>query len=137
MSKFKVGDIVTITNDCTGCKVGENYKIGYGYYHLGKSKELVAYDEKNMDRENVGGCSCQNNWSLAETINKTTTMKTLNTMMKKLLDKPTQTLVKADFINGDLELTEEGDAALMTLLFADKKDELVKMAEEKLKEEKD
>jgi len=59
----------------------------------------------------------------------------LNTMMKKLLDKNTQKLVKAGYINGDLELTREGNEALTAILFEQNKEELVKLAEEKLKEE--
>ena len=55
-------------------------------------------------------------------------------MMKKLLDKDTQTLVKAGFINGDLDLTGAGQHALNTVLFIEKKAELVKLAEEVLAE---
>ena len=60
----------------------------------------------------------------------------LNSMMKKLLDKATKTLVKADYINGDLQLTPKGKEALDTLVFEQHKETLVKMAEEDLKEEK-
>lgn len=67
---------------------------------------------------------------------KRTIMKTLNTMMKKLLDADTQTLVKAGYINGDLELTSEGRAALNTIVFQANKKELVAMAQEELDAEK-
>lgn len=63
-------------------------------------------------------------------------MKTLTTMMQKLLDAPTQTLVKAGYINGDLELTNEGNNALMAILFVANKDALVADAQTKLDAEK-
>lgn len=67
---------------------------------------------------------------------KGTIMKITN-LVKKLLDKDTQTLVKAGLINGDLQLTDEGTTELLSILFIEKKDELVKIAQEKLDEEKE
>lgn len=52
-------------------------------------------------------------------------MTKLTTMMKKLLDSDTQTLVKAGYINGDLEPTDTGNSALMTILFLANKPALV------------
>ena len=63
------------------------------------------------------------------------TMNKLKPMTKRLLDKDTQTLCKAGYINGDLELTENGRNALNTILFTANKAELVKMAQEELDEE--
>lgn len=63
-------------------------------------------------------------------------MKTLSNMTKKLLDADTQTLVKAGYINGDLNLTEEGEKVLLTIFFVANKTDLVTMATEKLAEEK-
>lgn len=62
-------------------------------------------------------------------------MKTVTTMMKKLLDADTQKLVKAGFVNGDLELTERGRAELTAILFTNYKKELVEVAKEVIKEE--
>lgn len=62
-------------------------------------------------------------------------MKTISNMMKKLLDADTQALVKAGYINGDLELTTEGGQALQMISFIANKAELVKMAQEKIIEE--
>lgn len=64
-------------------------------------------------------------------------MKKLGSMIKRVLDKETQTLYKADYLNGDLELTEKGKRELLGILYAEKKAELVKLAEEELKEEKE
>lgn len=66
---------------------------------------------------------------------KKTIMTKLNTMMKKLLDTDTQTLVKAGFINGDLELTSEGRNELWTLIFDQHKAALVEAAKAKIAEE--
>lgn len=66
---------------------------------------------------------------------KKSIMKKLNIMMKKLLDADTQSLVKAGYINGDLELTCEGKEALFTLMFDGLKADLVKLAVEKIAEE--
>ncbi len=64
-----------------------------------------------------------------------TIMQRVSNMMKKLLDADTQVLVKAGYINGDLELTDEGIIALETILFMENKKEMVKLANEKIAEE--
>ena len=66
-------------------------------------------------------------------IKQTTYMKITN-LVKKILDEDTRKLVKANFINGDLALTDEGVQELLGLLFLTNKDELVKIADEKIKE---
>lgn len=63
---------------------------------------------------------------------KTNKMTTIGNMMKRLLDADTQTLVKAGYINGDLELTEAGKKALWAITFTLNKDALVKEAQEVL-----
>lgn len=68
---------------------------------------------------------------------KSKIMKKLTPMLKTMLDKKGRTLYKAEFLNGDLELTEEGKSALMTILFEANKEELVKVAEDVIKEEKE
>jgi len=60
----------------------------------------------------------------------------LSSMIKRLLDQDSQTLYKAEFINGDLKLTEEGKNALMVLIFDDYRSKLVAEAKEKIEEEK-
>ena len=62
-------------------------------------------------------------------------MKSLGVMMRKLLDSDTQTLVKAGYINGDLELTSEGTTALDSVIFDANKAALVALAQTKLDEE--
>lgn len=82
--------------------------------------------------------SLADNLTLAPELNKgiSKTMN-LNSMMKRLLDASTKKLIKAGYIDGDLMLTEKGKLALFTILFAANKEELVKLAEEDLKEEKE
>lgn len=73
--------------------------------------------------------------NLTETKPKKTIMKKLNTLVKKLLDSKTQTLLKAGLINGDLERTSTGTDALLDILFLEKMDALVTVAEEHIAEE--
>lgn len=97
----------------------ENYKQGDHYYD-----DYILIDSaeiKNKDNK----------------VNKKTIMKSLTPMLKTMLDKKGRTLYKAGFLNGELELTEEGKNALNTIVFEANKDELVKLAEEKLSEEKE
>lgn len=56
-------------------------------------------------------------------------MTTVGNMMKRLLDADAQLLVKAGFINGDLDLTDAGRKALWALIFDANKTELVKEAQ--------
>lgn len=64
-------------------------------------------------------------------------MTKLTAMFKRLTDKDTQTLRKAGFINGDLELTGDGQQALNAVLFEANKPALVELAKEMLEEEKE
>lgn len=63
-------------------------------------------------------------------------MQKITPMLKRLLDKNSQTLYKAGYINGDLELTDKGRSALNALIFETNKVELVKLAQEDIDEEK-
>lgn len=67
---------------------------------------------------------------------KTKRMNRVSAMMKRLLDADTQTLVKAGFLDQNLELTEHGCDALDAILFDANKAALVKLAQEKLDEAK-
>lgn len=99
-------------------------KYGYDYSWLirrGGEDELRTDCFKNL---------------ILKTKSKKSLIMKLTPMLKRLLDKKAQTLYKAEYINGDLELTEDGRSALNTILFEANKDELVKLAQEKLDEEK-
>lgn len=102
--------------DIGGHDCGGYCKSGYGYFvNRDNIKLLTSSDETNK-------------W-------RTIKMK-LNSMMKRLLDADTKKLIEGGIIDGNLELTEEGELALQAILFSEKKEELVKVAEEKIAEEK-
>lgn len=60
-----------------------------------------------------------------------------STLMKRLLDSDTKTLIKAGFLDSELDLTEEGETELMSLLLLANKEAMVKAALEKIQEEKE
>jgi hypothetical protein len=70
----------------------------------------------------------------SETKKQTITMKITN-LVKKLVDADTQALIKAGYLNGDLELTSQGRAELETIAFTANKEALVALAKEKVAEE--
>lgn len=75
--------------------------------------------------------------SSGENKHKKSKIMKLNNYMKKVLSKELRTLIQAGFVNGDLELTTEGKDAIWAELLDEKKTVMVKLAEEKLKEEKE
>lgn len=60
----------------------------------------------------------------------------ITTLVRKILDKDIRTVMEAGYIDADLTLTKKGEDELMGILFLEKKAELVKAAEEELKERK-
>ncbi len=99
-------------------------------YNFGDLWEASVTTSASMTTENLNKCV-----ESLKSKTKISKMKKLGNMMKKLLDSDTQTLVKARFINGDLEITDTGTRALIEILFTDKKTELVKLAQEQIDEE--
>lgn len=89
-----------------------------------------------LNSESVGPILQQAKEKLIEQNKPKTIMSKLTNSFKLLTDKPTQTLRKAGYIDGDLELTSTGLEALTSILLSVHKEELVKLAEEKLEEEK-
>lgn len=65
---------------------------------------------------------------------KKTIMKTLSNYYKKLTDADTQALVKAGYLNGDLEPTCKADAAIKEINFFTLKAQLVEKAKEEILE---
>ena len=69
------------------------------------------------------------------TINKNTSkIMKINRTLKRILNKNLRDLYKADYINGDLELTEKGKNVLFSILLEEYEEELAKEAREELKE---
>ncbi len=102
-------------------KTYTNYVNNYDQWQL-RYYQMPVYDAGYC----VTGNSTNNN--------KKTIMQKVSNMMKKILDKDTQALVKAGFINGNLDLTCDGVAALNAIIFSEKKAELVALANEKIAE---
>ena len=118
----RAGTKVRARISCSGTVKGEIYTV-----------------EGYSGGERIVNCICNNStyWEIIEEVKtKKTFMSKVSTMMKKLLDADTQTLVKANYIDGDLMLTPEGTTALLAELFTSNKAALVTSAQAKLDEEK-
>lgn len=134
MSHFNVGDRVRLieTASCTTHHVGDvgtiTHNDGSGsfpwYLDIDNSKHIHLANTNELELLSTYTDSKQS-------IINTTIMKVTN-LVKRLLDSDTQTLVEAGYINGDLQLTDEGQSELLSLVFMDKKADLVKLAQEKL-----
>lgn len=85
--------------------------------------------EEDMRAKTIPNGEIKNSNSKEKTI-----MAKLTTAFKLLTDKSTQTLRKAGFINGDLELTADGQNALLAIALETHKEALVKVAEEVIEE---
>jgi len=151
-TKFKVGDKVKILGKSVpGFEGWENYKERYpkeNGYHYGYVKEIrgdgsgreasnciVVSGEQNA----TGNYFASRDLELIKTPVKggKTIMQKITTLAKRLLDKKLQKLYRVGYVNDGLSLTEKGKEALLEVLFLEKKDELVKLADEEIKEEKD
>jgi hypothetical protein len=106
-----------------------------GYEFAGKVKpnvfDLRSVEEKTKQLTLVK----EEDLILVFKYSKNKSMKITN-LTKKLLDGNTRKLIRAGFIDGELALTDEGVDELLGLFFIEKKDELVKIAEEKIADEK-
>lgn len=118
MEIFKVGDRIVNTQPNS--------------YNSGKRGTLMAITPKFKviyDDGEHGESSTGEYYKIIKTTNENTMIKTVSNMMKRLLDADTQTLVKAGYINGDLELTCRGLLALQTIIFVQNKAALVESAQ--------
>lgn len=67
----------------------------------------------------------------------TTLMGKLSAVAKRIFDKDTKTLIKAEYLNSDLSLTSKGMENIHALLLQAHKKELVELAEEDIEEAKE
>lgn len=144
MDKFKVGDRVKFRS---GAKVdgidlegltGTLCDLTRGSIY-GIKFDLNLSEEYGQGHDCNGYCEQGFGWYVNEEyliLNKKTTMKTLGNMFKRLADADTRALAQAEFINGNLELTTEGEEVLMSIIFSANKTEMVKLANEKIAEAK-
>lgn len=63
-------------------------------------------------------------------------MATLSNIAKKILDPDLRALVEVGYLDSELELTDEGEEAVLELMFFANKEELAKQAKKELKERK-
>lgn len=63
-------------------------------------------------------------------------MPTLSNIAKKILDPDLRALVEVGYLDSELELTDEGEEAVLELMFFANKEELAKQAKKELKERK-
>jgi len=87
-----------------------------------------------------GGGTWTSNTTTKPTIFNTYSLKRkgkfmkLNAMMKRLLDEDTKALVKAGYLDSNLELTDSGREAMTALVFEQQKAAMVKQAQEVIAE---
>lgn len=140
-SKFKIGDRVKAIEAVDG-NLATLGKVGTVAIVSGMQIGVI-FDEDVKGHSLDGkakqgyGYNCNRGGESLELLNKKTTMQKVGIFMKKLVDKDTQTLVKAGLLSEGLEITPEGQQALNALNFEANKAGMVKLAEEKLAEEKE
>lgn len=162
---LKVGDRVIITNNSDKKMRGEvidvaspQVRLDEGYVWLIKYVNnfwsSCNYKNTLVERESLGlsdlkkGEPTSITQVLADHLNaptifwykltskRRTIMETISMTAKKLLDSNTKKLIKAGFLDNELNLTESGREALDAILIEKHKVELVTMAEEVIKEQK-
>ena len=135
LKKARLGDIID-----TDCPPGHlRLVLGIGidmFTYIWVEKENGEYKAKGYNAERCFGSVCVKITIIDNINQKNNKLMKITNLVKKLLDEDTRKLVKAGFINGDLALTDEGVSEILGILFLQNKDELVKIADEKITETK-
>lgn len=153
MNKFKVGDHVKILWDCTtytggpygnyGTVIGFNrVTIEVGGFYLSNNNYSLGFYYNELQLVHVQASS-DIFWGAVDLLNNTphyknnkkTIMQKISNYAKSILDADTKSLIKADFLTTDLELTCEGKAELEAIILQTNKAGLVASANEKIAEE--
>lgn len=106
-------------------------------------RDKLSESESDDDRYLYYFDPCQFVWlqkpETVQTKKKGGFMSTVSKLAAKLLDADLRTLIKAGYLDSELNLTREGQSALMVVLFQQKevKAELVKAAKEDIKARKE
>jgi len=128
---FKEGDEVRVIKQSTDSAAnGKKALIGKTYI----IKSIGIYSEWPYSLGNAYGWKDEE-LELATT--KKSKMQKLTPMLRKLLDPSAQKQYKAGFLNGDLELTEKGKTALLTVIYDAHKKELDTLADDVIAEDKE
>jgi hypothetical protein len=144
LGKVKAGDWVQLSatdgKGMTGLspEIGQRYKV----LCVDTQNRIYIFDKGTTTEGEVCSCGGRHKWYihsynyrlLKDSETNMTITKKLGAMMKKLLDADTQALVKAGYINGDLELTTDGMKALTAIIFTANKAALVADANEVIAE---
>jgi len=131
--RLKIGDEIRTNGDCgrirsRGFFTGKVISVNVDSFNVDSQSE--GYRSWGIFFDNPGEIKLLNR-------KEVTIMNKLSIMMKKLLSSDIQTLVKAGYINGDLNLTTEGERALNAVLFEANKKALVELAEKELADAKE
>jgi len=139
--KIKIGDWVRTNGGVDVTRSFFEGEIGEIYY----DRFYVWQNEIDGSRGSISPFtrgykySCVIFWSSPgeiEILKSETTMQKLTSTLKRVLSPELQKLYKAGLIDGNLELTDEGQNEIWALLLKQFEAELTKVAEEKLSEEK-
>ena len=103
--------------------------------HRGNNEWWNDEDVWRAEERTENDVFCVDGQCAIQSINPKENAMSISAIAKRLLDKDTRTLVKAGFLDSELDLTEKGQEALDAINFEEQKAKLVKMAEEELAEE--
>ncbi len=108
----------------------------YGYDQREKATDWKGWPETRTGRASGHYDMVKAIYHIIETPNlinqdnkEKTMLKKLSKTLKRILSKPMQSLYKADWVNGDLELTEAGKKNLWAILLEKHEEELAKEAD--------
>lgn len=136
MYKFKVGDQFYVTTEnfeggimeITSVREDHHYPYRVSVIKIGSGSRCKELGDTGSNWRDDGDMYLINNK------NKTMAQK-IGIFAKKLLDSNTQTLLKAGYIDSNLELTAKGKSNLDLIAFQTNMTALVAMATEELAEE--
>ena len=136
---MKVGDKVRPKKDRINyCNNVDIYLKKEGTYLeiTGINGTILRYNIKDKNGNDLGYCNCYKESDL-EPIKKGGKMSNTKKLFRKLVNPDVVKLTEAEFLTESLELTDKGKDELMDIVFNDNKLELVKRAQEVVKEQKE
>ena len=137
---FKIGDRVRAVKavdgkSCLIGKIGTVIVVDRGIPPIGVEFDEEFKDGHTCGKGKSGYCRWGNEYEF-ELLTSATNMQTLTSTLKRILSPSLQTLYKAGFIDGGLELTDEGKKECWAIMQKELEEQLVSIAKEKLEEKK-
>jgi hypothetical protein len=114
-------------------------KVPDGYFAnmpIFVTNELCAEQVENMRAGKIIKTDLRDIRSYPEPINQSIIKKTMNFIKKALLSKDDKNLIKAGYMDDNMNLTNRGREALEFIIFTENKAKLVEMAEAQIAEDK-